>query len=197
MSPIHPVGRAVFQAILTHHVTRYPAMRLEDVYKLVHQAALGSEHAVSDWGAAQRWLEQELAGLGEGPAEPLLDPISPDACILRVHLWPFVASSGDVAQLLEAFVRTASEYRGSTAQLQVYWTNVEEMAATGRLPFQQADVQDYWRQMELMGYPAAHHSAVYKATYRPAYRVVAYEFLPETWRRDSLFRESKVPYFLN
>ena len=177
-----PVVQTDFQVIITHHVTRYPAVRLEDVYKLAHQAALGSEHAVLDRSAARRWLEQELAHLGEGPAEPLLDPISPDACILRVHLRPFVASGGDVAQLLEAFVRTAGEYRGSTTQLQAYWTSVEEMTTVGRLPFLHADAQDYWRQMEALGYPAAHHSTIYRATYRPAYRVVAYEFLPESWR---------------
>jgi len=38
----------IFQQILTDHLARYPLMRVEDIYKLVHQASLGSEHAVSD-----------------------------------------------------------------------------------------------------------------------------------------------------
>lgn len=168
-----------FQRIVARHMARYPAMQLEDVYKLAHQASLGSEHAVPDRAHAQRSLEQELAQLGDGPAEAMLDPISPDARILRVHLRPFVASDGDMAQLLEAFVRTANEYRGSTRQLRSHWTSVEVMTATGHLPFTPTDAQAFWLQMESASYPAVHHSAAYQVAFRPAYRVVAHEFLPQ------------------
>jgi hypothetical protein len=154
-------------------------MRLVDVYKLAHQACLGSEHAVSDWTQAERWLEEELAQLGEGPTEPMLDPISTDGRLVRVHLRPFLASDGDVAELLEAFVRTANGYRGSTAQLRAYWADVEVIAGTGRLPFQRAEAEVHWRQMEALNCPAVRHSGAYAAAYLPAYRVVAAEFLPD------------------
>ena len=35
-----------FQPIALDHCSRYPGLQVEDLYKLVHQAALGSEHAV-------------------------------------------------------------------------------------------------------------------------------------------------------
>jgi hypothetical protein len=179
MAKASPSAQTDFQRIITAHNARYPAMQLEDIYKLAHQACLGSGHAVSDKTHAQHRLEQELAQLGDGPAEPVLDAITPAARILRVHLRPFIASGGNVAQLLDAFVLTANEYAGSTIQLSSYRADIEAMTAAGGLPFRQTDAQIYWQRMEAMGYPAVHHSAAYKSAYRPAYRVIAREFLPE------------------
>ena len=35
-------------SLLRNHFNRYPLMQVQDVYKLLHQAAMGSEHAVVD-----------------------------------------------------------------------------------------------------------------------------------------------------
>lgn len=170
-----------FETILIAHLRRYPMMQVADIYKLVHQASLGSEHANRDQIAAQRWLEQELAQLGEGPEEPLNDPISPGGHILRIHLRPFLAEGGNPGSLLEAFLRTANEFQGSLAELQACWAEVSWLAAKGCLPFGIAEVQDFGQSMAAQGYPAVHHSAAYTAAYRPAYRVVAVEF----WSKSS------------
>jgi hypothetical protein len=167
----------LFQQILTDHLARYPLMQAEDVYKLVHQAGLGSEHAVTDVARAREWLAHELAHLGEGPVEPVLDPISADGRILRVHLRPYVANGGDPARLLNAFVRTANNFQGSTDQLRIDWAYVEQMAVAGHLPFSQAVVREYAVRMEALNYPAVHHSDAYRTAYRPAYRVIARDFL--------------------
>jgi len=87
-------------------------MQIQDVYKLLHQAAMGSEHAVSNPESARGWLIRELAEMGEGVPEPLIDPISPDDEIVRVHMRPYVAAGYDPDLLLDAFIRTANEYRG-------------------------------------------------------------------------------------
>ena len=101
--------------LLRRHLARYPEMQLPDFYKLVHQASMGSEHAVTDERRARSCLEQELARIGEGPEEPMLDPIRPDGAVLRVHLRPYLASGADPDRLLEAFVRTAGEVAGSSS----------------------------------------------------------------------------------
>ncbi|MDW8226743.1 MAG: hypothetical protein RMJ60_02985 [Anaerolineales bacterium] len=51
------------ESVLLSHFARYPAMGLADLYKLIHQAALGSEHAIRNPEAARRWLNEELASL--------------------------------------------------------------------------------------------------------------------------------------
>jgi hypothetical protein len=164
--------------ILARHLVRYPVMRLEDVYKLIHQASLGSQHLGLDIDQAGAWLTNELADLREGPAEPILDPISPDGRILRVHLRPYVAECHDPASLLLAFVRTANEWEGSIDLLRACWRCVEQTAKDGHLRCDLSAAREFGARMAILNYPAIHHSEAYKAAYRPAYRVVSREFLP-------------------
>jgi hypothetical protein len=159
--------------VLIEHYNRYPLMQLPDVYKLVHQASMGSGHAVNNRETALRWLEQEIASLGAGPDDPLLDPISPDGGILRIHLRPFLAHGGNPALLLDAFIRTANEIHGSNRQLKDYWDEVEKMVVATELPFSRNDVRTFSEEMDVDNYLAIHHSQVYVAAYKPAYRVVA------------------------
>lgn len=169
--------RQPFTALLAEHTRRYPALQLQDVYKLLHQGCLGSEHAVSDPAAARRWLQSELAGLGEGPPDPLLDPISGDGRILRLHLRPFLVAGGQPEDLLAAFLRTANEYHGSPKCLRDAWQVVERLARRGAVPFTLAAAAAFGREMAAQGFPAVHHSPLYVAAYRPAYRVIAGEHL--------------------
>lgn len=150
---------------------------MQDVYKLLHQAALGSEHAVSDCESARRWLIRELAEMGEGILEPLADPISPDGKIVRVHLRPFVTAGYDLDLLLDAFVRTANEYRGKVRLLEQYW-----QAVAGLAGFAPREMDDFIGALKEKNYPAVHHSVKYNELYRPAYRVVSLDFCPKAWK---------------
>jgi hypothetical protein len=91
----------MMETILRSHFSRYPLMQVQDLYKLLHQAALGSEHAVRNPETARNWLTRELAEMGDGPPEPLFDPISPGGEIARVHLRPFVAGGHNPDALLD------------------------------------------------------------------------------------------------
>jgi hypothetical protein len=165
--------------ILRDHLRRYPLMQAADLYKLLHQAALGSEHAVHDEQAARDWLEHELAEMGEGPNEPLLDPISPDGQILRVHLHPYLRAGKDVETLLRAFVRTASEWSGSPEKLKEYGAAAARLAQMGTGSIRREEIEAFFSKMEQQGFPAVHHSTKYERLYRPAYRVVARQFLED------------------
>lgn len=163
--------------ILVAQYRRYPSLQIVDLYKLLHQASMGSEHAVSDEDGVRAWLERELATMGYGPEEPLVDDISPSGEIVRVHLRPYVEARHDPEKLLEAFLRTAREYRGCTERLQRYAEAAKQMAFAGLLPFQPDHVSDFVQRMEQQGFPAVHHSRIYERLYQPAYRVVARMFL--------------------
>jgi len=165
--------------ILADHARRYPRLEVADLYKLLHQAAMGSEHAVSNEEAVRAWLERELATMGPGPEEPLVDPIAPGSEVVRVHLRPYHAAGYDAEELLDAFLRTADEYRGSVERLQHYWEMAEEMVRQGRLPLAPDEICEFRERMARQGFPAIHHSATYQRVYRPAYRVVALPFLPQ------------------
>lgn len=166
------------QQILENHFFRYPNMQVQDLYKLLHQAALGSEHTVGDPEAAKKWLERELVEMGAGLEEPMVDPISPGGEILRIQLRPYIQAGGDPQVLLAAFLRTANEWNGSKELLRENGQLAAQLAENSHLPLQKVEIQVFFAKMEVLDYPAAHHSTLYTDQYRPAYRVIASRF----WR---------------
>ena len=171
-----------FQQVLLAHAERYPAWQAQDVYKLAHQAAMGSEHAGTDREHARAWLEEEISMLPAGIDEPLLDPISPDGNILRVHLRPFLRRGLPPELLLEAFLKTATGYKGSINTLKEYLVQVIEMADQSKININLSDLVEVIRVMQTKGFAAAHHSDAYELAYTPAYRVIALVYLPKEWR---------------
>jgi hypothetical protein len=163
--------------ILTDHLTRYPVMQVEDVYKLLHQAALGSEHAVLEEMTARKWLEDELVGMGQGPEEPLIDPISPDGQIARIHLRSCLRTGMDTQLILTAFLRTAKEWHGSPETLHAYGQEAAQQVEMEKLGLRGVEIKAFFATMEAQDYPAVHHSSVYAEMYHPAYRVVQTRFL--------------------
>jgi hypothetical protein len=163
----------MFEGILRSHLTRYPAMQIQDVYKLIHQAALGNEHAAPDPESARKWTEREIAEMGDGPSEPVVDPISADGEIVRVHLRPFVSRGGSLEKLVEAFIRTANEHRGEIALLESFWATAIRMGI-----FPAADMDEFIQSVKAENYPAVHHSAEYRNAYHPSYRVVSQKHPP-------------------
>ena len=165
--------------ILADQAARYPQMQVRDLYKLLHQSAMGSEHAVGDTGTAHSRLEREIASLGDGPDDPLVDPISPNGHIVRMHLRPYVHAGRDLERLLAAFIQTANEWHGSPEYLQEYGTVAASVVKDGLLPISGTDMVPFWAEQEARGYPAVHHSEIYEHLYHPAYRVVAREFMED------------------
>jgi hypothetical protein len=154
-------------AILRSHLDRYPAMQIQDIYKLMHQAAMGSEHAISSAEAPRQWLEREFAQMGSCPEEPMIDPISADGQIVRVHLRPYMAQGGDSETLLNAFIRTANKFHSDRQVLQGYWNAAMELQH-----FSSPEMDGFIESARTQNYPAVHHSSEYERLYRPAYRVV-------------------------
>jgi hypothetical protein len=175
--------------LLTTHFTRYPLMQVQDLYKLLHQATLGSEHAVLDESSAQKRLETEMASMGEGLDEPLLDPISPDGSIARLHLRPCLQAGIDPQAILSAFLRTAQEWHGSYETLQEYGPMVAQLAEDENWHISRQEMVTFFATMEKEGFPPWHHSQIFSATYHPAYRVVS----TEIWRQYESLHLSPRP----
>lgn len=133
---------------------------------------MGSEHAISNLEGVQKWMERELIEMGSGPEEAIIDPISADRQIVRVHLRPFVAHGGDPETLLKCFIRTANEFHGDHDVLKKYWKAAKKFSY-----FSVADMDALFESMRMQNFPAVHHSPEYESSYRPAYRVVWRKFL--------------------
>ncbi len=179
-------ARAVadYRPLLLEQAKRYPAMTAQDCYKLLYQACHGAEHAVTDEAMAATWLDAEWAKLGPtATGEALLEPVTPDGTLVRVNLRPYRDQGGSAAALGRAFFLTGSHRAGTGDAMAAVWSQVEELAAQGRLPFSAEVAQRFGAQMARAGYPAVHHSEEYARAYRPAYRVVLKSLLPELVRK--------------
>lgn len=171
-------GSTGVRRLILAQVVRHPVMEPQDLYKLLHQAAMGSEHAVDDTAGVRLWMERELQTMGTGPADPLVDTIAPGGEVVRVHLRPWVAAGRSTDSLLAAFLHTAGLFSRDTARLSRYLAVADSLAGHGELPFGAVRWRDLVEGHRRSGFPAVHHSESYLLAYRPAYRVVAGPVVP-------------------
>lgn len=169
---------SAFEKVVLAQLQRYPALQIEDLYKLVYQAALGNEHLMTDSAMVHDYLINELASLDTSSLEPLWEEISPDGEVVRLNLRPFKARQGDQRALFHAMRQTARNFEKSPERLEQYWRDLEQMAKSGTLAFETATMQSFFQEMRETGFPAVHHSPVYQEKYAPAYRVILKKFAP-------------------
>jgi hypothetical protein len=170
--------QSAFRAAINAQLQRYPEMQIQDLYKLVYQAALGNEHLMTDSAMVHDYLIKELESIEASTAEPLLEEISPDGAVVRLNLRPFKARQGDHRALLQAMMQTARTFQKSQERLDRYLSDLEQMAASGAIPFDAEAMKAFFRELRDKSYPAVHHSAVYGEKYSPAYRVILKKYVP-------------------
>lgn len=164
--------------LLFEHCTRYPLLQVQDVYKLLYQACMGSGHAIRDLAQARFSLEGEIQNLDPDRDQPLVEQISPEARldrkVVRVNLRRYMAATSDSTPLLDAFIRTSCIFEASILRLGQYYASLlSAESVPGGLSFNQQDLMQYIGKMREQNFPAIHHSQVYTQNYKPAYRVVA------------------------
>lgn len=170
---------SLLASLLADQHARRPLLEVQDLYKLLFQAAMGCEHAAPDPEFARAGLERELAGVGAGPDDPLFETLPPDGRMVRVNLRPYLAAGGARDDLLAAFLRTAREAPASTQALRAVLGETLSLAEQGWIPFPPDALASFFHGMESQGFPAVHHSPAYRRLYRPSYRVVVRTFLEE------------------
>ncbi len=157
------------------HLARYPEMGIADVYKLLYQACFGPGHLIPSRKKAQEWLELEAGQQTANAGEPLVESVHPEGAIVRLHLRPYLAHTGDLKALLAAFVRSAEQVQGSPQTMARWWGVFEGLCGAG----QDCGERFAAREVRLFGsaraaeeWPAVHHSPPYLNAYHPVYRVL-------------------------
>jgi hypothetical protein len=158
------------------HLRSHPVAGAEDLYKLLHQSVFGPGHAIPSREAARAYLERELAGLAAPLAEePRCEALGGDPPLVRVNLRPFAAAGGDPEALLDELVAEANRPRGSAELMaRVLDLAVRHLGGAGRGELA-PELERLAAELAPKGYPAIHHSELYRETYRPAYRVIGAE----------------------
>ncbi|MBL7191669.1 hypothetical protein ISS30_08225 [bacterium] len=164
--------------IIEKHLRKYPEMEIQDLYKLVHHAAMGGAHMGTDRQRIRDYLVKELESLEPSADEPLLEEVSPDGEVVRLNLRRFKAQNGVVEELVDSLAQSAAHYVESRDKLQEYWIQLEKMAASQKIPYNPVQLEIFFDEMREYGFPPAHHSDNYRNKYKPAYRVIARKYLP-------------------
>ncbi|MFH1195449.1 MAG: hypothetical protein V1720_07030 [bacterium] len=165
-------NKSAMKEILLKELDKHLHLRVDDVYKFIHQASFGSEHAVKDTSGVRKWMDREIAGLDYSINDELIDTLSSDGRIVRINLRPYLKAGYNPEILLTAFIETANNFRGSIETFKSYWAVAEELASEGKYLFDKEGMIKLFDEMSEFGFPAVHHSEEYADEYKPAYRVV-------------------------
>jgi hypothetical protein len=176
---VTPCGaNSSWATLVSRHLARYPLMQLPDAYKLLHQATMGSEHAMKGREMATAWMADELKDLKPGPAEPLVDTLGSPGRFARIHLRPYIAAGFSPDTLVNEFVLTATTARPDTAQLACALAALQAMGTDGTVPWKPDSIAAFVAQRRGARFGAIDHSEAFEEAYKPAYRVVALNLMP-------------------
>lgn len=172
------IQKVSMQNNLIAEVARHPSMKVEDLYKFIHQASFGSEHAVRDTVAVSEWMENEISTLDLSFSESMMDTLSSGGNLVRVNLRPWLLEGKDKKILLAAFIKTANTFHGTKADFMANWECAMDLAKNNYFKFSCREMDRFIKKMQKENLPAIHHSKKYEELYKPAYRVVDVQFLP-------------------
>jgi hypothetical protein len=152
-------------------------MQPRDVYKLVFQGVMGSEHLISSPEGFIKYLDEELEPLMPEPAERLFEPIRPDRTLLRINLRPYKALQLGTDILIPPLLETARSFLGDPSQLKAVWMDFVQSCGDGQITnFDIAEIHQFTVWLDGRGFPAIHHSEVYNREYQPAYRLISAQY---------------------
>ncbi|OGN92437.1 MAG: hypothetical protein A2Z71_09645 [Chloroflexi bacterium RBG_13_50_21] len=164
--------------IISQHLLWYPAMEARDIYKLICQGVMGSEHLISSPQVFINYLAEEFEPLRPDPSGCLLEPIRSDGSLLRINLRPYKSRDLRTEVLVPALLETARSFKGDTFGLPATWMDFVHACEQGRFPkFDLDQTHQFTAWLEKLDFPAIHHSAAYNREYLPAYRLIAAEFI--------------------
>ena len=179
---------AEWKTYLLEQAALHPSMEPQDVYKLLFQAVYGAEHLLQDKTAAYAYFQKEYEAVW-AEEELLYERIHADR--YRVNLsawkkrglpaeWLFRMFAGSVEQ--QALQKTTGQDGRRQKEIlqgtfREYTEIAKEAVKEGAFAFSDKDFSEYTEKYNETGPRAVHHSEQYRAAEKPAYRVVAGNYL--------------------
>ena len=160
------------RALLLQHFQAYPALQAEDIFKYLFHSTFGCDHLVTDEGMVLRYLQHEYNTVSS-TAPDLVEPL--DGAYCRVHLG-ILKNGLRLQTLARLFCLSAQKEPDGMARLEQKLAVACEMVQSGELPLDENTFVQKLEAWRSAGLPAIHHSATFRETYRPAYRVIAKKY---------------------
>lgn len=160
--------------LLISHYQTYPLLQLQDLFKFLYQSAFGCEHMITAPKTVIHYISEEYTAIDHSLL-PALEAL--DGNYYRVPLT--CLNQGLQAQTLgRLFFLSARKEPEALSHLVQKLTVAAELIQEKRLPFSEKEFTDAVNEWAIQGYPALHHSAVFRESYKPAYRVIDAEYVP-------------------
>lgn len=164
------------QALIAHY-RQYPELQITDLFKYLYQSAFGCEHMVSSLEKAIAYIRKESENNITNHHLPLIDAL--DGAYSRVHL-SCLNENGLTAETLGTyFFLSAKKEPDALSSLEDKLTVAKELVYEKILPFSSEAFENAVTEWKTLGYPAIHHSEIFRKTYHPSYRVIANEYLKD------------------
>ena len=160
------------RSMLTKHFQDYPEMQIQDLFKYIFHSSFGCEHLISSLEKATDYIQKEYDGLTESGVK-LTEPL--DGEYSRVHL-SYLDQGLSVETLGKIFFLSAKKETDGLANLEEKLDVARSLSREGILPFSPVELDDAINKWRSLGYPAIHHSDIFRAKYTPAYRVISNHF---------------------
>ena len=168
------MGGATFTRYLKQQALLHPSMTAQDGVKLCFQAAFGAEHLLADQGKAWTALLAEFKQTSPQGIE-VFEAISAEYSRCNLAAWKHAKLPPE--WLFQMFCHSMSAERESAEPLFGEYLNIVTAGVNkGLLPFTSRAWRKYLESYLAGGVRPVHHSASYRISEHPAYRVVKREY---------------------
>ncbi len=177
--------------LLNDYAKRHPKLQIQDIFKFIYQSSFGCEHLVTSKEKAREYIFNEYVNC-DFCTKDKIEYLDGDYVRLPLN---YIDRGLSIDTLCSLFVASSKKEDSGLAYLKEKLKMAEAMVEAGELPF---DINDFIKAKNdwaNQGYPAVHHSEIYRCNYQPAYRVIAkkyVEFLPLFIELDKMLKETNV-----
>ncbi len=160
--------------LLIEHYTRYPKLQIQDILKFIFQSSFGCNHMLSSLEFVTDCIKKEATNLKQHN-NVLVEQL--DGYYSRVNL-SYLEKGLSAETLGKLFYVSAKKEKNGLESLLDKISTTKELIKEGLLPFSIENFNDAVYQWSEKGYPAIHHSNIFRDKYNPAYRVIADKYIP-------------------
>lgn len=160
------------KAILNHY-KKYPQMQIEDLFKFLHQSAMGCEHLVFNEERVFNYLKNEFENNRKN-CKIKIDKLNGDYS--RLHLG-YIKKGLSLTTLTKIFCLSAKTEEMGKENLKNYLKVALTLIKEKALPFKEDFFNEQVAEWEKLDFCAIHHSQTFRENYSPCYRVVNDKFI--------------------